>query len=186
MTHFLIGVVLPPHMKGASEETLYNAVAELLEPFNENTEVEPYEEECWRCKGTGIREDMICNMCDGVGIIESTYNPNSKWDWWRPGGRFDGRVSISGEYRPSTDGGFNFGKGHETIRVHNSCLVSSLKAAARERLTAIVTPDGNWYEEGHVGWWGIISDINPEWKPVINTVLAGFPDCLIVGVDAHI
>lgn len=36
----------------------------------------------------------------------STYNPKSKWDWYRIGGRWDGW--ITGDERKS-DGGFNFG-----------------------------------------------------------------------------
>lgn len=33
-----------------------------------------------------------CNECEGTGVVESTYNPNSKWDWFEIGGRWDGSL----------------------------------------------------------------------------------------------
>jgi hypothetical protein len=34
--------------------------------------------------------DPDCEECKGTGIVQTTYNPDSKWDWWVIGGRWTG------------------------------------------------------------------------------------------------
>jgi hypothetical protein len=176
-------------------EQINKAVNELLEPYNENTEVEPYEEECY-CVGneafsfgrdqandqvakigdlrdafwaaqakrrtelfggaqaetdfferytsdsedTELVEKLMevnnqvheefdwdehikewsavekreteshprygkpkhdCEDCKGTGTAKTTYNPNSRWDWWQIGGRWTG--TFADGYNPSED-----------------------------------------------------------------------------------
>lgn len=90
-------------------------VEDLLAPFDENIEVEPYikytrqeaidfvkehwgdwvkdksDDECW-----DEIADEYHNNTDENGNIYSTYNPNSKWDWWSYGGRFGGSLKLKG------------------------------------------------------------------------------------------
>ena len=95
MSHFAVAVI---HRDDQSVE-------ELLAPYNENLEVEPYieytrdeaiayarehyldknasDEECYEY----MVDDYIV---DDNGNLLSTYNPKSKWDWWEPGGRYSG------------------------------------------------------------------------------------------------
>lgn len=89
------------------------SIRDLLAPYDENLEVEPYikytrtqainkmrEEYPNTCKD--MSEDEIfqeaCewygNMVDDDDNILSTYNPHSKWDWWVVGGRFNGMLHI--------------------------------------------------------------------------------------------
>ena len=162
MSHFAVAVLLP--VPGDCEQVLdlEHRVGEALEPFNENTEVEGYEEECW-CLGREAwsaaneqttvefgdlndtrkkfhaevrptleegadvdaawreyvsarvaRRDELeqqhemyqqfnpeCEDCQGHGIRTSTYNPQSKWDWWQIGGRWTGHWSP--DYEPEKD-----------------------------------------------------------------------------------
>lgn len=63
MSHFTTLVVLPEHPRD-----LMATLAEVLAPYDESLEVEPY-----------IDDDE-----------PTTYNPKSKWDWWVVGGRWDG------------------------------------------------------------------------------------------------
>lgn len=42
-----------------------------------------------------------CEDCNGTGIILSTYNPNSKWDWYVIGGRWTGL--FDNKYDPRKD-----------------------------------------------------------------------------------
>ena len=44
------------------------------------------DEQCYQDKAQWYEEDMI----DENGNIYSTYNPNSKWDWYTIGGRWTG------------------------------------------------------------------------------------------------
>lgn len=68
MSHFTVTVVVPPGR--ATDSGALNAyLDEVLERYSEHREVEPYTTE------------------DGG---KSTYNPESKWDWWVIGGRWRG------------------------------------------------------------------------------------------------
>ena len=94
MSHFTVAVI---HREDQNIE-------ELLAPYDENLEVEPYirftrqeaidyarenytpaagktDEECWQM----VAED---GQTDADGNILSTYNPRSTWDWWVIGGRW--------------------------------------------------------------------------------------------------
>ena len=94
MSHFCVAVF---HERDQNIE-------ELLAPYNEDIEVEPYvefsrqeaidyarehyetdgktDEECWRMMANG-------HKFDASGNIYTTYNPQAKWDWWTEGGRWD-------------------------------------------------------------------------------------------------
>lgn len=88
-----------------------------LEPFDENLECEPYLvgdvdeaekqrmldfyerkgekfnsfEECYAVKGNNWNSNRYQLDDDGVWREYSTYNPDSKWDWYELGGRWSGR-----------------------------------------------------------------------------------------------
>ncbi len=104
MSHFTVLVL----SKSADQ------VEDLLEPFNENTEVDGYWEEGdvnWALDDTqqGLPPEEKLRLFaekypdDGGdryrvedGRIErfSTYNPDSKWDYWRIGGRWAGSLRL--------------------------------------------------------------------------------------------
>ena len=87
-------------------------IEDLLAPYDENTEVEPYimftrqeaidhareryrtegktDEECWEM----VAEDR---QTDEDGNIYTTYNPDSKWDWWCEGGPWSGMLMLNGQ-----------------------------------------------------------------------------------------
>ena len=149
------------------------------------------------------------------GGIYSTYNPDSKWDWYDVGVRWKDMLIINNSENPK-----------DTIRV-NSALVKDIRwdlmleenkkqiipyeeylktsyyskdylkelypteEAYIRYMTefntyAVLTPDGEWYEPGKMGWWGIsyatpeeerqfsekykeqfIKTANPEWELTI-------------------
>lgn len=45
--------------------------------------------------------DPKCEECKGTGKSETTYNPQSKWDWWTIGGRWTGMLRP--DYKPYED-----------------------------------------------------------------------------------
>ena len=84
----------------------------LLAPYDENLEVEPYlkltnDEAIVKAKeeydDNYSEKELIKNYADDYGYIilddglYSTYNPNSKWDWYSIGGRFDGDLDLTDE-----------------------------------------------------------------------------------------
>ena len=50
------------------------------------------DEECWKA----LAEDYD-NRVDADGNIYSTYNKDSKWDWYCEGGRFSGMLTANGQ-----------------------------------------------------------------------------------------
>ena len=104
MSHFSLAVL---HEEGQD-------IDELLAPYSEELETEPrltytkaeaiqharqnYEEyrnrpdeECWAFMADGCKTDAD-------GNIYTTYNPQSKWDWYVVGGRWDGFLIVNGEH----------------------------------------------------------------------------------------
>lgn len=106
---------------------------------------------------------------DENGNELSTYNPNSKWDWWVVGGRwsgyFNGEDSITiGEYK---------------------------KILADDNIPwAVVGSDGVWQEQGQM-WWFAMNDATEEstecFKGSFRDLIDSTPDdWYITAVDCHI
>jgi len=116
MSHFTVAVF--------SRNPSYEAIAELLAPYNECAEEEEFLE--FKPKGTretfeqeyrkylqenpdkiGCYPDFESYMEQYHGYIydeESdqygyTHNPNAKWDWWQIGGRWDGLLRLKTDHR---------------------------------------------------------------------------------------
>jgi hypothetical protein len=164
MSHFLTGVIIDKRIPKEDRNYTLNL---LLGAYDENEEVAPYE----------MVKDGKKEMC--------TYNPDSKWDWWVIGGRWDGIISKSGKQRESKDGGFNFGDEHHDME-KNICLVKELPAKSLP--FAIVTPDGEWHEKGEMGWWGLTNNEKEDntWEKELHKILKKYADDYIIGVDCHI
>lgn len=206
MSHYFVGVVIPDDLP---EESIENYIETVMEPYNENNDVAPYkvfqsDEDNLRManfygkqKQISIQklEDLVPHMKDWTGReggIEdgrlyhwSTYNPNSKWDWYSIGGRWDGR--IQGHPAESMDGGFNFGENHHRLE-HNIAKLSDIINDDERRPFAFVTPVGNWVERGTMGWWGIVTDeAQPEdWEKQVKAITDAYGHCKVVGLDCHI
>jgi hypothetical protein len=131
-----------------------------------------------------------CEECGGSGICKTTYNPNSKWDWWRIGGRWNGR--IRNKYRGGEDGGFNFNKEFETVKENMSSVFNLLKDYEIDKELehiypfAILTPEGEWIEKGNMGWWGIVTNEKEDWKKSVISIYEKYKNNLIISLDCHI
>lgn len=189
MSHFFINVFLTAEEYATGDiETI---VQDKLAPYNENMQVhEQGVEECYNCGGSGDVDvdNSLCETCNGSGTVDVTYNPDSKWDWWVIGGRWDG-VMASKPPIGGGIGGFNFGEKFHTPH-RNACTLQEFKVDYKDRLGfAQVTPDGSWHERGQIGWFGTASGEKKEteWKDEVKSLLFSLPDdCMVVGVDAHI
>ncbi|HUS48894.1 MAG TPA: hypothetical protein VMZ91_01910 [Candidatus Paceibacterota bacterium] len=130
----------------------------------------------------------ICSDCNGKGFYESTYNQKSKWDWYVIGGRWNGQVQASP--RNDGEGGFNFGDEfhqiYENITTVEDYIIQIEKEIAYSPYS-IITPNGEWFEKGEMGWWGIVSNENTDWEKVSMEILKKYKENhVIVGVDVHI
>ena len=102
----------------------------------------------------------------------STYNPNSKWDWWVIGGRWDGWITG----REKT--------GSESIQNN---IATTGQAIERNIIPhAIITPNGQWHERGQMGWWAIMITEDEDWDAHAREILCAYPDCQLLILDAHI
>jgi|ETNvirnome_2_300_1030623.scaffolds.fasta_scaffold00194_8 hypothetical protein len=151
---------------------------EFIKPINE------YEQDL-KEKHIGIKSAVAdCEDCNGTGSRLTTYNPNSKWDWYDIGGRWDG--CISGEARESEDGGFNFGEHYRQLE-HNMRTVESMLEDEKPFIPfAIVTLDGVWNKSADMGWWACTSNEDDNWDEKAVDLLKANKNCVAVAVDLHI
>ena len=229
MSHFSVAVF---HTKDQSVESL-------LAPYDENIQVEPYieftrqqaidyarqhykdckdmsDEECWKIMADGRRTDPD-------GNLYSTYNPNSKWDWWEVGGRFKNQLQVgkhlaSEAYvedidfsrdEESYNNALDFwdvlmsgkpktpGKDYMTLFSNQYYLdyygdrETYAKYMSHFRTYAVITPDGKWYAEGNMGWFGCSSATPEEFKKWCEHYKEIFldnadPKWILTIVDCHI
>lgn len=125
-----------------------------------------------------------------TGDMWSTYNPDSKWDWWALGGRWGCTLLVKdedGEY-VHADEGFvrdvdfegmckelaedltpyeDYMKGDQIFKKeYLESLYPDEKTYIQKNTEfstfAVVTPDGKWHECGEMGWFGCSSETAEE------------------------
>lgn len=125
------------------------------------------DEQCYQDKAQWYEEDMI----DENGNIYSTYNPNSKWDWYTIGGRWTGGLVTK--------------EGRET----NSDYVSEIDWDKTNIPFAFITPNGIWHEKGEMGWWAIVTNEKEQdnWEEEFKKAIKKLDNNVLVTlVDCHI
>jgi hypothetical protein len=136
-----------------------------------------------------------CEECEGKGIRISTYNPDSQWDWYRIGGRWDGYISDAPNLViEGNEGGFNFDACYETVERNNIKASELLDFYLRNEDNtsrvpfAMVTIDGEWIQKGSMGWFGMSHDDKPEatWRDCVKEQLMANPESYVVACDLHI
>lgn len=182
------------------------------------------------------------DKCDKDGNRVSSYNPDSKWDWYSIGGRWGGELIlkegaredydneecvdsakkkdidwakmnsiakeekeraikfwkyyVEGQPYPGTDEekkkefGFTFYK-PEYYKEHYKTLEKYIKRISAWHTYAVVDADGNWYEPGQMGWFGMSDasdDASEEWEMnFYEKFIENLPeDAEITIVDCHI
>lgn len=110
-----------------------------------------------------------CSECNGTGVRMTTYNPDSKWDWYGIGGRWHNFLNLG----------------------DNIADIPAIIKAFEEQnqgVYAIVTPDGVWHEKGEMGWWGISRNENEDWDKDMLDILKDYNSDEYIGivVDCHI
>ena len=137
---------------------------------------------------------------DGIWRKYSTYNPDSKWDWYSVGGRWDNAIKTkSGElvneclaeeidlepypskcYEDDTDW-----QGNPMKRLKDGYDWHYTK----DDVPFCVVIDGEWYERGQMGWWACVSNEKDKdvWNEEVAKLLAEIPgNSEVYNVDFHI
>lgn len=111
----------------------------------------------------------------------TTYNPNSKWDWYSIGGRWDGFLVLK-----ERDENGNI---IETNQAKFNEIDWEYMLEHKYSPFCFVDWDGNWYEKGEMGWFGIAFDEKPNdtWEDVYKKFLKTVDvNCLVTVIDFHI
>lgn len=113
------------------------------------------------------------DLVDEDGNLLSNYNPDSKWDWYAIGGRWND-ILITKD-------------GNGT----NEDYVSEIDWDKTMTPFAYIDLDGNWHENGEMGWWGIVSNEKDkdEWDDEFKNYVNGIQNnkhIEVVAVDVHI
>jgi hypothetical protein len=206
MTHFTVGIIVA---KG--EPNVESFVAGQMDPYYEHSEAEPYvcysvQQAAADIASTIHRLELIISRNEPVydlakcrenleqlramtpeqkyqeyikrhedfnhrGEPISTYNPESKWDWYVIGGRWDGW--ITGQEASG-----------ETVQANMATTEQAIERGIIPH--AIITPDGDWHERGHMGWWAMLITENENWDTEAREILAGYPGHSLIILDAHI
>ena len=215
MSHYKVAVI---HKKGQS-------IDELLAPYNENIQVEPYiqfsrqeaidyarehwvgfadkpDEDCWLAMTADAGEGMYD---ENLNIL-TTYNPKSKWDWWSPGGRFDGELRVrhgrgymyksearigsvdfsldEEEYAEALEYWKENVEGEGTDRFYSKDYYLERFKDAETYATcvasfctyAVITPDGEWHAPGEMGWFACSSETGDDWVRWVRDYQKNFID----------
>jgi hypothetical protein len=136
------------------------------------------------------KPDPDCYECNGTGFYKSTYNPDSKWDYFVIGGRWNGE--ICGKYKGDEKGGFNFDKKFNEIEQNYISIPDFIKLVEEKGLEnvmpyAIVSPEGEWHEKGKLSYWGMSFEEKDDWSKIAMDLLRKYDKrYVIVGLDCHI
>ena len=173
--------------------------------FNANTDEELFQAYLEYCDR---------NLVDEDGNVLSTYNPDSKYDYYTEGGR--SLFTKDGEELDEARlGDVQFGIIQDwyddAIEFWNSTIVGDertfynkerfkekygsaekyAKTVSTFTTYAVVTPDGVWHAPGNVGWFGMSSETEDEWNDWVSNYYERFfkdadPDLILTMVDCHI
>lgn len=184
MSHYKTLVIIPGDTK---EENIIEEVEKRLSKYDESAVVDPYKRymETFRLEmmaksfGTSDLAVLAKEMknwngkeggVDDQGLYYwTTYNPDSKWDWWSIGGRWDGVWTDD-----------------EESGLGNVLRVSDLPP--RWETYAIVDKAGGWHARAEMKIFGI--SINEQernrWDAEQSEVMSGHANDLVVLCDLHI
>lgn len=201
MSHYSVAVIVP---KTIGEEEIRCYIDNQMSPFNESIEVEPYirytkdellkmyaeyKEKPWYDGIMSFEEysdDYAGGGNDEEGNALSTYNPNSKWDWYEIGGRWSNEINTKqGEHVNfarikdiNFNATFNEDELKELSERYNKLITEGdfyKPEYYKERYKtfedylksydfstyALLDTNGVWHEPGQMGWFGM-SSASPE------------------------
>ncbi len=103
-------------------------------------------------------------------------NPNAKWDWFVIGGRWASSLFLK--------------KGRKNVDQSLKKDIDLEKMRKEDIIpTFAILIDGKWYEEGNMGWWGMVSNKkeDKDWNKEFEKLLEKVPNNkLLTIVDCHI
>lgn len=132
-----------------------------------------YEDAWEQAKNWGYKVDSKENLV-------TTYNPNSKWDWYSVGGRWNNYIYLK-EKDPEGN----------PIQVNQAYFdeIDWDYMLEHKIPFCFVDEDGEWHERGEMGWWACVTNEKPEsdWNQMFREYVQSIDaNCLVTAVDFHI
>jgi len=119
------------------------------------------------------------NSIDENGNIMSKYNPDSKWDYYVIGGRWNGYF-MDKDIKAKNIIGMNSNKIESYLEKYNN-------DPDKYKLFAYVNKDGDWTESARMLMFGMETNVNLEYDKILTQFLAEQnKDDYIVFLDCHI
>jgi hypothetical protein len=135
----------------------------------------------WADEQHGLDETGIYTM--------STYNPQSKWDWWSVGGRWTGFYKLREGATGMMGVSGAFGNAPEPGHV-DVAQKGSIDDSDKRVQTYAVLAEGVWRSPGKMGWFGMSSETNDEQQDFdawFQTFWTTMPDeAWLAVIDCHI
>jgi hypothetical protein len=132
-----------------------------------------YEDAWERVKKWGYEIDENENLI-------SSYNPNSKWDWYEIGGRWNNFLPLkidNSESKLTTNAAYVKDIDWEFLLNENKLPF------------CYIDEEGDWHEKGEICWFGMIhhEKESETWKQYFTDFIKTLDDnCLVTVIDFHI
>ena len=166
---------VPRYVKYTKEELVAKGREEISKYYPERkwTDKEIYMNEVF-----GYEPEDIGNN----GEIYSTYNPNSKWDWYSLGGRWSGSIKLKEGKQGECGRSGIFGNEVGIDRALKGDI-----ANFDELMPFAVVKDGKWYEKGEMGYWAIVFNEDKDWNSKFLKLVENLSDDTLISMyDCHI
>lgn len=204
MTHFVVGIIVPKEDIDIHEDY----ISSVMEKYSEEFEVEQYID---KTKEEVIKEfkdskkkypeykdktlkdwakDWYGSDLDEKGNSLSTFNPDSFYDWYEIGGRWDGELTDK--------------KGENTIKIKDLIkkfkekedkdkikkLIKNIEGETeynRYLLYSLII-NGEYIKSKEYGWFGMSNDIKSpnKWKKEYLEILEKHKEDFMINLDCHV
>lgn len=121
-------------------------------------------QKCMKFEGIYQPPKQPCPDCENTGVFMSKYNPNSQWDWWEIGGRWN--ECLYDLDRQNIPTAIKCGK---NINIRKISEISEFIKRGFLKPAACLTPEWEWIE-----------------RPSEHDILHYENDGYIISVDCHI
>lgn len=146
-----------------------------------------------------LAEDWFGYRKSEDGFYGYAHNPDAKWDWYVPGGRWDGYIYDKNghEYNEVEFDEVDWEKMFTPVEKTYTDFNGEEKAYSDTHIPfCLVTTKGEWVERGEMGWWAVVSNEKKEdeWGEEVKSyvkMISELPEeerknIVVYAVDFHI
>ena len=109
----------------------------------------------------------------------STYNPDSRWDYYRIGGRWSGRIPVAAGATPEVDFLPDMERGWDTPEDlpaghSNQVRIGAIADLPEDFSVYAMVVNRRWIGQGRMGWFGMSTDevTDEQWRERVHATIA--------------